>query len=69
MPSKLVSSLTMKVSISPVDPGWIRTSMNLCEFGHWSCPEKEVLPSTVVMGVLLEVRGFEILFVIPLFDP
>ena len=28
-----------------------------------------MLPSTVVMGVLLEVRGFETLFVIPLFVP
>ena len=43
--------------------------MNRCEFGHWSCPENEVLASNVVMGVLLDVRGFETLFVIPAFDP
>jgi hypothetical protein len=55
--------------MSPVAPGWMRTSMNRCEFGHWSCPENEVVPSIVVIGVLLDVRGFETLFVIPLFDP
>ena len=65
----MVSWLTIKVVMSPVTPGWIRTSMNFCELGHWSCPEKETVPSTVVMGVLLEARGLEMLFAIPLFDP